>query len=264
MEPNSQSRRFLVTSKWGIRAISIAVVLGTWQVIAGEIVRNDLIVPTPTGVAAGFVYLVSNNILQGPLADTLWTFVIGFTIAVCVGIPVGALMARSRVIENILDPWVNALYTTPYVALVPLFIIWLHTDFITRITVVILAVVFVVIVNSFHGFKNADKSLVETGRSFGVSGASLYWKVVLPSSFPYIATGLRLGIGRGLVGAIVAEEFFQLVGLGYLIPYYASFFQVGKVIAIVVTIGLIGLALTETLKYVERRVSVWRTASTGG
>ncbi|MDA4124638.1 MAG: ABC transporter permease [Thaumarchaeota archaeon] len=264
MESSNNPRRAVLSSKWGIRAISVAVVLAVWQLVAGEIVKNELIVPTPTGVAAGFVYLVSNNILQPPLADTLWTFAIGFTISVGVGIPVGALMARSRVIENILDPWVNALYTTPYVALVPLFIIWLHTDFNVRITVVVLAVIFVVIVNSFHGFKNADKSLVEAGRSFGVSGVSLYRKVVLPSSFPYIVTGLRLGIGRGLVGAIVAEEFFQLVGLGYLIPFYASFFQVGKVIAIVMTIGLIGLTLTETLKYGERRVSVWRTASTGG
>ena len=257
-------RAMILSSKWTIRIISIALVLGIWQLIASEIINNELIVPTPTGVVAGFVYLVSNNILQPPLADTLWTFAVGFTISVLIGIPVGALMARSRIIENLADPWVNALYTTPYVALVPLFIIWLHTGFNTRVTVVILAVIFVVIINSFQGFKNANKSLVETGRSFGFSGMPLYTKVVIPSTLPYIIAGLRLGIGRGLIGAIVAEEFLQLVGLGYLIPFYASFFQVGKVMAIVITIGLIGMGLTEILKYVERKVSVWRLASTGG
>ena len=264
MEPRNKSMLGFISSKWAIRITSIAIVLGVWQIVAAEVIRNDLIVPTPTGVVAGFVYLVSNNILQPPLAGTLWTFAIGYTISVVVGIPLGALMARSRVIENIADPWVNALYTTPYVALVPLFIIWLHTSFNTQVTVVILAVIFVVIVNSFQGFKNANENLVETGRSFGVSGISLYRKVVIPSSAPYIIAGLRLGIGRGLIGAIVAEEFLQLVGLGYLIPFYASFFQVGKVMAIVITIGLIGMSLTEILKYAEKKVSVWRIASTGG
>lgn len=252
-------------NKWIIRIVSIAVVLSAWQIIAGYIVNNELIVPTPQGIVNGFVYLVSKNIMPPPFAETLWTFAIGFIISVVVGVPVGALMARFKVVENALDPWINAFYTTPYVALVPLFIIWLgNSEFTVQVFVVILAVIFVIIVNSFQGFKNANKNLIETGRSFGVSGFSLYRRVVFPSSFPYIVAGLRLGIGRGLIGAIVAEMFLQLVGLGYLIGYYASFFQVGNVMAIVISIGLVGMALTEILKYVESKVSVWRIESTGG
>ena len=255
----------LLSSKWTIRLVSIVVVLSGWQLIAADIVKNELVVPTPEGIVSGFFYLVSHNILPPPLAQTLWSFTVGFIISVVIGIPIGALMARVKVIENALDPWINAFYTTPYVALVPLFIIWLgNSSFLVQVFVVILAVVFVIIVNSYQGFKNANKSLVETGRSFGVSGFSLYRKVVIPSSFPYIIAGVRLGIGRGLIGAIVAEMFLQLVGLGYLIGFYASYFQVGNVMAIVITIGLIGMALTEILKYVEAKVSVWRIASTGG
>jgi ABC-type nitrate/sulfonate/bicarbonate transport system permease component len=245
--------------------ISIIVVLSLWQLIAGEIVRNDLIVPTPTSVVGGFTYLVSHDILQTPLAETLWTFTIGFLVSVACGIPIGAIMARWRIIEHALDPWVNALYTTPYVALVPLFIIWLgNSIFFVQVFVVILATLFVIIVNSFHGFKNTSKSLVETARSFGFSRISLYWKVVIPASFPYVVGGLRLAIGRGLIGAIVAELFLQLVGLGYLLSYYASIFQVGKVMAIVISIGFIGMVLTEILKYAEVKLSAWRVASTGG
>lgn len=252
-------------NKWIIRIVSIAVVLSGWQIVAGYIIKNELIVPTPQGIVNGFVFLVSKNIMPPPFAETLWTFAIGFIISVVVGVPVGALMARFQVFENAFDPWVNAFYTTPYVALVPLFIIWLgNSEFTVQVFVVILAVIFVIIVNSFQGFKNANKNLIETGRSFGVSGLSLYRKVVFPSSFPYIVAGLRLGIGRGLIGAIVAEMFLQLVGLGYLIGYYASFFQVGNVMAIVISIGLVGMALTEILKYVEAKVSVWRIESTGG
>jgi len=252
-------------SKWAIRIISIAVVLGSWQLIAAYYVKNELIVPTPQGIISGFSSLVAQNILPPPLAQTLWSFAVGFIISVVIGIPVGAVMARSRIIENTLDPWVNAFYTTPYVALVPLFIIWLgNSQFLVQVFVVILAVIFVIIINSFQGFKDANKSLVETGRAFGMSGFSLFRKVVVPSSFPYIVAGIRLGIGRGLIGAIVAEMFLQLVGLGYLIGYYASFFQVGDVMAIVITIGLIGMALTEILKYIEAKVSIWRVGATGG
>jgi ABC-type nitrate/sulfonate/bicarbonate transport system permease component len=259
----SKTRRFW--SKWTIRIVSIIVVLGSWQVIAGYIVKNELIVPTPTGVVSGYFYLISHNIMPPPLAETLWAFAIGMGISMVVGIPVGALMARIETIEVALDPWINAFYTTPYIALVPLFIIWLgNSKFLVQLFVIILAAIFVIVINSFHGFKNVNRSLVETGRSFGVSGFSLYRKVVIPSSFPYVIAGIRLGIGRGLIGAIVAQLFLQLVGLGYLIEFYASFFQVGDVMAIVITIGLIGMVLIEALKYAEAKVSVWRTESTGG
>jgi ABC-type nitrate/sulfonate/bicarbonate transport system permease component len=252
-------------SKWTIRIVSIIVLLGSWQVIAGYIVKNELIVPTPTGVVSGYVYLLSNNILQPPLAETLWVFGIGMGISMIVGIPVGALMARIKIVEVALDPWINAFYTTPYIALVPLFIIWLgNSKFLVQLFVVILAAIFVIVINSFHGFKDANKSLVETARSFGVSGFPLYRKVVIPSSLPYMIEGIRLGIGRGLIGAIVAELFLQLVGLGYLIEYYSSFFQVGDVMAIVITIGIIGMILIQILKYTEGKVSAWRTESTGG
>ncbi|MGI0079940.1 MAG: ABC transporter permease [Nitrososphaerales archaeon] len=263
---DSQSEKktfFLLQRKWVIRIVSIVAFLIIWQSV-GQNIDPLLGISTPIGVATSFVNLIENGQLPTQLASTMTTFGLGFLISVILGIPIGAAMARSKITENIIDPYVNALYATPYVALVPLFIIWLGIGFVSRLAVVILSVIFVIIINTFVGFKYVNKTLVETGRSFGLSGLPLYSKVILPATFPYIVAGLRLGIGRGLIGAIVAEMFLQLVGLGFLIKFYASLFQIGNVLAIVLTISVIGLALTEILKYVESNVSKWRVTATGG
>ncbi len=254
---------FLLQRKWIIRISSLAAFLIIWQVV-GQNIDPLLNLSTPVNVATSFVKLTASGQLPTQLSVTLFTFALGYLIAVAVGIPIGAAMARSKVVENALDPYVNALYATPYVALVPLFVVWLGIGFPARLTVVVLSVIFVIIINTFAGFKSINRTVVETGRSFGLSGLPLYAKVIMPASFPYIVAGLRLGIGRGLIGAIVAEMFLELVGLGYLIKYYASIFQVANVLAIVLVISIIGLVLTEMLKYVESRVSKWRVTATGG
>lgn len=250
----------ILNFKWLVRIVSLILFISVWEIVGLN--SNALLIPTPVSVVQAFVQITVSGLLPKELSETLWTFFLGFVIGSLAGIVIGAFMARFKVAENILDPYVNALYATPYVALVPLFIIWLGIGFSSRLAVVILSVIFVVIINTFTGIQDVNKTLVETGRSFGFSGLPLYRKVVFPASLPYIIAGLRLGIARGLIGAIVAELFLQLVGLGYLLEYFASIFQVANVIAIVLVIALIGLILTEALKYAERRVAKWRVSTT--
>jgi len=255
-------KRPRVEPKWIIRIGSLAIGLIAWQLVGSAI--DPLLISTPARIVSAFIKLTVSGRLPLELASTLWTFSLGYTIAALAGILIGSAMARWKIVENGLDPFVNALYATPYVALVPLFIIWLGIGFFARLAVVILSVVFVVIINTLAGLKDVGKSVVETGRSFGFSGLPLYRKVIFPASFPYIVAGLRLGIGRGLIGAIVAELFLQLVGLGYLIQYYAGLLQVAQVFAIVIVIAIIGLFLTETLKRIESKVASWRVTATVG
>ena len=128
-----------------------------------------------------------------------------------------------------------------------------------RIIVVFLSVVFVVIINSMEGFKTANRDLVETARSFGLKGLPLQLRVILPGAVPYITTGMKLGALRGLVGAIVAESIVQIVLLGYMISYYEEAIGALDVeLAIVVVMAIIGLALTESMKYIESSFSKWR------
>ena len=248
--------------KWLVRIASVIAFVAVWEIVALN--SDPLLVPSPVAVVEGLAEITVTGVFLPELGETLWTFFLGFLVGSAIGIGIGSMMARFKAVENILDPYVNALYATPYVALVPLFIVWLGIGFSSRLAVVILSVVFVVIINTHAGMRDVNRSIVETGRSFGLSGMPLYQKIVLPASLPYIVAGLRLGIGRGLTGAIVAELFLQLVGLGYLLEYYASIFQVDKDLAVVLVVALMGLFLTESLKYAERRIARWRVDTTGG
>jgi len=240
------------------------VVLTIWQ-IYGTVL--PLLLPTPTQIAQGFVVLLSSTVPYGvgelsffpELSLTLLTFFVGFVIATGAGVVIGAAMARWQLVETALDPYVTALYNTPYIAVVPLFMILFGVGYTARVVIVVLSVVFVTLINALAGFKAVNRDLVETARSFGSSGAALEVRVIFPAALPFIATGMRLGILRGVVAAIVAESIIQLVSLGYMIQYYEEAIGALNVeFAIVVVMSVIGLVLTESMKYVESFFSKWR------
>lgn len=248
--------------KWVVRIASIVAVLVIWQAIGSSF--DSSLFSTPALVAGAYVTLVYSSSFVIDLLTTIRDFLIGFVIAAVLGILLGVAMARWNTLEVALDPYVNALYSTPYVALAPLFVIWLGIGFYELLAVVILSAVFVILINTFAGVKNMSKAYVETGRAFGFSGVELYRKVIFPGALPYIITGLRLGIGRGFVGVIVAELLVRLDRLGFLMIYYSELLQVAPGLAIAVTLGMIGLLMTEGLKRVETRLSPWRSGTTGG
>ncbi|MDE1852428.1 MAG: ABC transporter permease [Thaumarchaeota archaeon] len=240
----------------------MASVLVAWQLI-GQSFNTDLF-STPLLVESAFVNLATTTSFLTDLLTTLRDFSIGYVVAAALGITLGMAMARWKTVETALDPYVNALYSTPYVALAPLFVIWFGIGFTELLAVVILSAVFVILINAFSGAKNMSKAYVETGRAFGLSGLQLFRKVILPGTLPYIITGLRLGIGRGFVGVIVAELLVRLDRLGFLMVYYSELLEVAPGLAIAVTLGLIGLLMTEGLKKIEAMLSPWRSAATGG
>ena len=250
--------------KWFVRIVSLVVVLTAWQTL-GSLV--PVVLSTPSAIVSGYPTLIANPVPSGieelyfipELISTLWTFLVGFALATVSGVIIGAAMARWGVIETALDPYVTALYNTPYVAIAPLFIILFGDGCEARVIGVFLSVVFVTIINSMAGFKAANKDLVETARSFGQSGLPLQLGVVLPGAVPFITTGMRLGALRGLVGAIVAESVVQIVSIGYILSYYEEAIGALNIeIAVVVVWAIIGLALVESMKYVESYFSKWR------
>lgn len=252
----------LLSYKWLVRIVSVIAFIVLWQLIGQSV--DITLFSTPILVAGAFSNLVTHTSFPTDLLTTIRDFAIGFTIAAVVGISVGIAMARWKTLEVAFDPYVSALYSTPYVALAPLFVIWLGIGIYEQLVVVILSSVFVILLNTFAGVNNMNKSYVETGRAFGFSGLKLYRKVVIPGALPYIMTGLRLGIGRGFVGMIVAELLVRLDRLGFLMVYYSELLEVAPGLAIAVTLGLIGLVMTEALKKVETRLAPWRSSATGG
>jgi sulfonate transport system permease protein len=181
----------------------------------------------------------------------------GLGFGIVVGIPLAVVMARVRPIDWALDVPINALYATPMVALVPLLVLWFGIHMQAKIIVVFLFAVFPVLINTYQGVRECDKNMLEVARSFRSSEMQIWLHVLLPYSVPYMAAGVRLAIGRGLVGMVVAEFFTSISGLGYMITRYAHVFETDKTFVPVLLLMVLGVALTVALKKLERRIAPW-------
>src|SRR5207244_10487772 len=132
-------------------------------------------------------------------------FIWGFALAAAVGIVLGILIATSEVARDFVDPWISALYSTPTVALAPMFIFIFGIDAPSKMAVVFLLAVFPVVINTATGMRSTEQVYIDAARSFSASRRQIFTKVLIPSALPFIVAGLRLGIGRGLVGVVVGE-----------------------------------------------------------
>jgi len=231
--------------------------LALWEFVGRVLVKNSLFLATPWQTALALVQLWQEGALQHHAWVSGQEFVIGFAIAVALGIPIGLATAASRRTAAAVNPWVSGLYATPIIALAPLVILWFGIGIWSKVVVVISLVIFPVIINTEAGVRNADRQLVEAVRSFGASQMQIFMKVSLPCALPFILAGLRLGVGRGLIGVVVGELFGARAGLGYLIIQSAEIFNMPKLFAGVVVLAAAGIVLTAAFQALERRLVPW-------
>jgi NitT/TauT family transport system permease protein len=185
-------------------------------------------------------------------------FFIGFSIAIVAGVLIGLVTASFEDASLLLTPWISGLYASPIVALAPLLILWFGVGIWSKIAVVISLVIFPMIINTEAGIKQADAQLIEASRSFGASRIQIFTKVALPSALPFIIAGLRLGVGRGLIGVVIGELAGSRGGLGYLINNASQVFNMPQLFASVIVLATAGIVLTALFGYVERVLVPWK------
>lgn len=237
--------------RWG----SLVLILAFWEYIGPSI--NPIFFSYPSAILNGAATLIANGELFKYLTDSLEILIYGMILAIVIGIPLGVLMARVRPVDWTLDTYINALYATPMVALVPILVLWLGIRIEAKVTVVFLFAVFPILINTYQGVRDVDPKIVEVARSFRSSEWFMWRDVFLPWAVPYIAAGVRLAIGRALVGMVIAEFYTAISGLGYLIVRYAHIFEMDKALVPVIILMFMGIFLTGALKFVERRVAPW-------
>jgi len=237
----------------------LAVILIVWQIVGPFI--SPIFFTYPTKIAVAFYQLTVNGDLPYYLAQSLEVMVYGLISAIVVGIPLAVLMARVRWLDWALDLPINALYATPLVALVPLLVLWFGIYLKAKIIVVFLFAVFPILINTYQGVRECDKNMLEVARSFRSTEWCMWRDVLLPFAVPYIAAGVRLAIGRGLVGMIIAEFYTTISGLGFMITRYANNFEMDKTFVPVIVLMVLGVSLTAGLKWLERRVAPWSHAN---
>jgi len=251
------------TPWWEHRAVFrygfLALILIVWQIVGPHI--SPIFFTYPTQIAVAFYTLTASGDLPYYLSQSLEVMFYGLLSAIIVGIPLAVLMARVRWLDWALDFPINALYATPLVALVPLLVLWFGIYMKAKIIVVFLFAVFPILINTYQGVRECDKNMLEVARSFRSNEWRVWQDVLLPYALPYIAAGVRLAIGRGLVGMVIAEFYTTITGLGFMITRYANNFEMDKTFVPVIVLMTLGVSLTSGLKWLERRIAPWSHAN---
>ncbi len=239
-----------------VKLITFVVVITAWE-IGGRFI-NPLFLSSPSAIFTAFIELLKSGELLTALASSGGAFLIGIVLSCVIGIAIGVAMGRYRLVEYILEPYVTALYSTPSIALIPLFILWFGVGTLAKVFVIFFLSVFIVIINTFTGVKNLSQSIIDVGIAFGANQRQTFWMIVLPAALPFIMTGLRLAVGRGILAMIVAEFFTSISGLGGMIVKYGNFFETAKMFVPIIIVSLLGVIAVEILKRVEVKLAPWK------
>lgn len=238
--------------------ISVLVVVAAWE-LTGRFVLTDplFFAPLSAVIEAGF-RLWGSGELQKDIIASFSAVAYGMILAIVFGIVIGIFSGASRGFREYTDSFFTGLYATPLVAVAPILILWFGIGIASKIAVVFLMAVFPILISTAAGIGNADASLIEVARSFGASRLQVIRKVMIPAAIPFVITGIRLAIGRAIVGVVVGELFGARAGLGFLIFTSGQTFDVPALFLGVLILALVGVTLTSGMKWIEGRVAGWR------
>jgi len=279
MEGNNQNTERLVYTGWTFKEVwgysrttvvtilNLSIFFILWEIWTRSGGVNPLFLPQAsnmfhelwkgltTSAPPGAVFSGS---IRDHLLHSCSNLLIGLGIACAIGIPSGLLMGGNKYIETILSPYVWAMASLPRIALVPLFILFLGFTMKMQITIIVISAVFPIIINSWAGVKTTEKSLLAAAKVFGANRRQLYLNVVMPYTLPFIISGIQQGIGRGLIGVIIAELFGGSKGLGYLIQRSADTFNSALMYAVLLLLVVMSLTLIQLTRWLEAYVAPWR------
>jgi ABC-type nitrate/sulfonate/bicarbonate transport system permease component len=214
--------------------------------------------PTLVAAAAFRMFFITGEIWR----DLAWSsagYLLGLVLAVAIGIPLGLAGGWYRRLSFAVEPFLAALNATPQVAFLPLIVIWVGTGLSQRVLIIFLLAVLPLAINAHAAVRTTDPRLIKVAGSFGASELQLFRTIILPSAVPFLLAGLRLAIGRGMIGVVVGEIYGSAAGLGAMINQAGARFQTDKVFVGVLTIVAAGVILVEIVQRIERRVEIWRT-----
>ena len=241
---------------WIVRLISMIVVIGAWEVFGRRI--NPLFMSHPTAILKAGAVMVSSGELLLALESSLMTLLVGFLIASVCGVLMGLAIGRYKFVDAATDWIVNALYATPLVALIPLVILWFGLGDVAKLFIVTILAVFPILINTASGVRNVPSALIDVGAAFAANERQTFVKIILPAVVPYVMTGLRLGIGRAIIGMVVAEFFTAITGLGALIVKYGNQYDTASMFVPILILMTLGVLLTTLVRRAEDSFAPWR------
>lgn len=238
--------------------LSILIVLLLWELICRAGLVNLNLLPPPSQIAPALWKILASGSFIVPLGQTLSMLAIGYTIACVAGVGLGLLLGCSDAAYGLLEPLIEVIRPIPKPALIPAMVVFLGIGAEMKITIVALATLFPVLINTLQGVRGVDPILLATARTLGCSRFETIRKIILPAALPMILTGMRVSLGMGLVLVILAEMLAAETGIGFLILDMQRSFQVRPMYAWIVILAAIGLVLNVVFEMVEDRAVPWR------
>ena len=236
------------------------LLLAVWQVSVSAGWLSTRILPAPSAVIEAGVNLVRSGEIWTHLAISGWRAGLGFVIGGAIGLALGFITGLSTWGERLLDSSVQMIRNVPHLALIPLVILWFGIDETAKIFLVALGTLFPIYLNTYHGIRNVDPALVEMSRSYGLSGFSLFWQVILPGALPSILVGVRFALGFMWLTLIVAETISASSGIGYLAMNAREFLQTDVVVLAIVLYAVLGKLADTAARGLERIWLRWHPA----
>lgn len=247
--------------RWMITVASVTILLIVWEIFGRRI--NPVFGSYPSAIAEAFWELVVTGQLWSALYDSLRPFVIGYALAILVGVPLGLFIGGFRAAEAALGLYITAGYAMPLVALVPLLILWLGLGFAVKVAVIFLMSLFPICINTWLGVTAVPKTLIEVGKSFVAPDTVILRRIILPATLPYIMAGIRLAVGRAVVGMVIAEFFTTISGLGAVIINSANNFDTATMFVPIIILMMTAIGLNWLIGFVERWVAPWQAEISG-
>jgi ABC-type nitrate/sulfonate/bicarbonate transport system permease component len=239
--------------------LSVGVFLMIWELVGNTFGWiNPMFMSAPSLIVAAAYEMFRTGEIYNDLYVSGVEFIGGYLLAAAVAIPFGLMVGWYKRASYVFDPFINAMNATPRVALLPLVIIWLGIGIMSKVGIIFLGAVFSILINTRDGVKTTPLNLLTAARSFGASEWMVFKTVVFPSTIPFILTGLRLAVGRALVGVLVGELYAATAGIGFMITVAGATFQTDKVFVGVLIFALSGMVGMELLSKLERRFDKWR------
>jgi NitT/TauT family transport system permease protein len=247
--------------RWAVTVTTLAVLLLIWEYFGRDV--NPIFGSYPSAIVEAFIALVRNGKLGTALLQSVQPFAVGFGLAITVGVPLGLVIGRYWIAEAALGILVTGGYAMPLVALVPLLVLWFGLGFAVKAAVIFLMSAFPVCINTWLGVKSVPKTLIEVGRSLVASDAVILRRIVLPATLPYIMAGIRLAVGRAVVGMVIAEFFTSISGLGAIIINAANNFDTATMFVPIVVLMVLAVGLNSLIGWFERVVAPWQDEIAG-
>lgn len=229
-----------------------------WEIGAAVGLIETFFFASPSRILATAVTEFQTPRLWNDIRVSGTEFVVGYVMAVVLAIPLGILAGWYRRFNYFIDPWLNFMNALPRVALLPLVVLWLGIGIWSKVAVVFLGAFFTIIINTLYGVRTVDKRHLDVAHSFGASQNRIFRTVVLPGSVPFMLAGLRLGVGRALIGVLVGELYSANAGIGYMIALASQTMQIDRLLFGVLLITFMGVIAVEILRVVEHRFEQWR------